>query len=65
MDKMKRSYYLPAKLVQTFDKECTRSGYVRERVVAAAVYHFMTASANDRHAMLQDLDRLITSKRGR
>ena len=37
MDKPKRSYYLPTKLVTAFDKECSKSGYVKEKVVAAAM----------------------------
>ena len=41
MDKIKRSYYLPEKLVAGFDKECTRSGYVKEKVVAAAMLSFL------------------------
>jgi dienelactone hydrolase len=62
MDKVKRSYYLPNKLVTAFDKECTKSGYVRERVVAAAVHCFMNASANDRHDMFIELDEFLRRK---
>ena len=64
MDKSKRSYFLPTKLVTLFDKECKRGGYVRERVVAAAIANFLKASPNDRHKMFMELDGMLT-KRGR
>jgi hypothetical protein len=64
MDKTKRSYFLPSKLVTTFDKECKKGGYVRERVVAAAVNNFLNASPNDRHKMFLQLDSFLT-KRGK
>jgi len=35
--KPKRSYYLPNKLIAAFDKECEKSGYVREKVVAGRI----------------------------
>ena len=64
MDKSKRSYFLPTKLVTLFDKECKRGGYVRERVVAAAVANFLKASPDARHKMFMELDATLT-KRGR
>jgi hypothetical protein len=64
MKKIKRSYYLPAKLIDRFDGECQRSGFVRERVVAAAVFHFLRSDANNRHAMFIDLDKFL-KKRGK
>lgn len=59
MKKIKRSYYLPAKLIDHFDNECQRSGFVRERAVAAAVYCFLRSNANDRHSMFMDLDKFV------
>jgi len=64
MDKSKRSYFLPGKLVTLFDKECKKGGYVRERVVAAAIATFLKASPNDRHNMFLELESLL-SKRGK
>jgi hypothetical protein len=62
MDKSKRSYFLPTKLVALFDKECKRGGYVRERVVAAAIANFMKASPNERHKMFVLLDELLSKR---
>ena len=64
MDKTKRSYFLPTKLVTLFDKECRKGGYVRERVVAAAVNNFLTASPNDRHKMFLQLDSYLSRRGG-
>lgn len=64
MDKSKRSYFLPTKLLNLFDKECKKGGYVRERVVAAALATFMKASPDERHQMFQTLEE-IQSKRGK
>jgi metal-responsive CopG/Arc/MetJ family transcriptional regulator len=63
MTKTKRSYYLPDKLVKAFDKECEKSGYVREKVVAAAIEHFLEASPTDRHKMFSQLDEFLTKKK--
>ena len=60
MDKAKRSYFLPSKLVALFDRECTKGGYVRERVVAAAIANFLKASPVERHEMFVYLDQLMT-----
>jgi hypothetical protein len=54
-DKEKRSYYLPKKLIAELEKECQRSGFVRERVVAAAVHSFLQASAQQRQQMFDTL----------
>ncbi len=62
MDKSKRSYFLPSKLVTLFDKECKRGGYVRERVVAAAIATFLKASPNERHKMFVHLDQLLSKR---
>ena len=64
MEKAKRSYFLPGKLVTLFDKECKKGGYVRERVVAAAIATFLKASPNERHKMFLQLDELV-GRRGR
>jgi len=62
MEKSKRSYFLPGKLVTMFDKECKRSGYVRERVVAASIASFLAADPNQRHEMFMKLDKLVNKK---
>ncbi len=62
MNKIKRSYYLPNKLVDAFDAESVRSGYVRERVVAAAVCHFLNASPAERQKMFESLDGFLKRK---
>lgn len=59
MEKSKRSYFLPTKLVTAFDKECKKGGYVRERVVAAAIASFLRADPNERHEMFMHLDKLV------
>jgi len=56
---IKRSYYLPAKLVTAFDKESDKCGYVREKVVAAALYMFLQSDPNARAKMF---DRLSSFK---
>lgn len=63
MDKPKRSYYLPGKLVTSFDKECSKAGYVKEKVVAAAMLEFLNANPDARAAMFDQLDKFL-SKRG-
>lgn len=64
-EKPKRSYYLPKKLINELDKECQRSGYVRERVVAAALYSFLKSSPQERQRMFTSLHGFLgTGKRG-
>jgi hypothetical protein len=53
--KPKRSYYLPGKLVAAFDKECEKSGYVREKIVAAAICQFLDSDAGSRSKMFNRL----------
>jgi hypothetical protein len=65
MDKPKRSYYLPRKLINELDKECRKSGYVRERVVAAAIYRFLQSAPQERHKMLNGLHSFLGGDRGR
>jgi hypothetical protein len=62
MDKPKRSYYLPGKLVTAFDKECGKSGYVKEKVVAAAILSFLDGSPDQRSAMFDRLDSFLKTK---
>ena len=62
MTKAKRSYYLPEKLIKTFDKECQKSGYVREKVVAAAIQNFLDASPTERAKMFTQLDDFLTKR---
>ena len=64
MGKVKRSYYLPDKLIKAFDKEVRKGGYVREKVVAAAIQNFLNASPTDRHKMFMRLDGFLSTKRG-
>jgi len=60
MEKSKRSYFLPGKLVTLFDKECKKGGYVRERVVAASLACFLKASPTQRNEMFIELDKIVS-----
>jgi hypothetical protein len=60
--KPKRSYFLPGKLVAAFDKECQKSGYVREKVVAAAMFAFLQSDANARAKMFEGLAKFVGGK---
>jgi hypothetical protein len=62
MDKQKRSYFLPNKLVAAFDKEAQKQGYVREKVIAAAVAHFLRSGPDGRAQMFEDVDKLVSGK---
>lgn len=62
MEKPKRSYYLPGKLVITFDKECAKSGYVKEKVVAAAMLAFLDSPPEVRSRMFDRLDHFLKAK---
>ena len=64
MDKPKRSYYLPGKLVSAFGKECSKSGYVKEKVVAAAMMKFLDSDPNTRAKMFERLDSFLRGKKG-
>ena len=61
MEKPKRSYYLPGKLVTSFDKECAKSGYVKEKVVAAAMLAFLDSNPDQRSKMFDRLDNFLKS----
>ena len=63
MDKPKRSYYLPAKLVAAFDRESARSGYVKEKVVAAAMLSFLESDPEARAGMFDRLDIFLRGKK--
>ena len=60
--KPKRSYYLPGKLVGAFDKECAKSGYVKEKVVAAAMLSFLDGGPDLRSKMFDRLDSFLHGK---
>ncbi len=62
MEKPKRSYYLPGKLVAAFDKECSKSGYVKEKVVAAAMLSFLDGNPEQRSKMFDRLDTFLRAK---
>ena len=62
MEKDKRSYFLPNKLVAAFDKEADKQGYVREKVVAASIAHFMRSSPEARAQMFEELNKLVGGK---
>jgi len=61
-DKEKRSYFLPAKIVELFDREAEKHGYFREKVIAAAVASFLKSDPNARAAMFEQLDQLLKSR---
>lgn len=63
MEKPKRSYYLPGKLVHAFDKDVEKSGYVREKVVAAALLAFLESDAGMRAKMFDRLDSFVNGKK--
>lgn len=65
MDKPKRAYYLPGKLVAAFDKECARSGYVKEKVVATAILAFLESGPEARSRMFERLYNFQKSRTSR
>jgi hypothetical protein len=62
MNPVKRSYYLPAKLIAAFHREAEKNGFVKEKVVAAAMLAFLESDPNGRAAMFDRLDRLLGGK---
>ena len=62
MDKDKRSYFLPNKLVAAFDQDAEKQGYVREKVVAAAIAQFLRSGPTERAAMFEELDQFLKGK---
>lgn len=63
MTKQKRSYYLPKKLVDAFDKECSKYGYVKEKAVAASMLSFLRGDPNIRSAMFKQMDGFLKSNK--
>ncbi len=63
MDKPKRSYYLPGKLVAAFDKECSKSGNVKEKVVAASMLNFLDSDPGARAKMFERLNKFVGGKK--
>jgi hypothetical protein len=59
----KRSYYLPKKLIDAFDKECRQHGFVRQRAAAAAIHTFLDASPDARQRMLDNLAKFLSARR--
>jgi len=57
--KPKRSYYLPARLVNAFDRDCEKSGYVKEKVVAAAILQFLESRPEERSRMFERLNAFL------
>jgi hypothetical protein len=55
----KRSYYLPKKLIDAADKGCREAGLVRQRVVAAALLHFLRSSPTQRQTMFENLAKFV------
>jgi len=64
MEKIKRSYFIPAKLSKVFDEEAVKQGFVKEKVIAAAVLHFIDGDPNSRSKMFDRLDGFVRSKKG-
>jgi hypothetical protein len=61
-DRVQRSYYLPDKLVDAFDREAAKHGYVRGVVVAVVMVRFLESSPDDRARMFENLDRFLNGK---
>ncbi len=59
VEKPKRSYYLPGKLVDVFAKEASKNGYVKEKMVAAAMFEFLNSDPNARAQMFNRLDAFL------
>jgi hypothetical protein len=62
MHKYKRCFSLPKKLCTDFDKECAKSGYVREKVIAAAMLKFLDSDPNTRSKMFERLAKFSGGK---
>jgi hypothetical protein len=62
MEKEKRSYFLPVKLLDAFDREAKKQGYVREKMVAAALAQFLRSGPNERAQMFENLDQMLKAK---
>ncbi|NLE62187.1 MAG: hypothetical protein GX616_27840 [Planctomycetes bacterium] len=53
---------MPGKLVTAFDKECSKAGYVKEKVVAVAMFEFLNSSPDQRATMFDQLDKFLSKK---
>lgn len=65
MDKPKRSYYLPGKVVTAFDGECRKAGLVKEKVVAASILAFLESDPTQRHEMFSRLDAFLNGRKAK
>jgi hypothetical protein len=63
VDKPKRSYYLPGKLVDVVAKDAAKSGYIKEKMVAAAMFEFLSSSPDARAKMFNRLESFLASKK--
>lgn len=63
MEKPKRSYYLPGKLVDAFDKDCAKGGCVKEKVVAAAMLQFLDSNPDARAKMFERMAAFVGGKK--
>jgi len=59
MEKPKRSYYLPKKLVNAFAHDCDKNGFIREKVVAAAMLRFLDSDPTSRARMFDRLEQFV------
>ncbi len=65
MDKPKRSYYLPAKLVNAFGADCGKNGFVKEKVVAASMLSFLESDPATRSKLFERLEGFLSSPKKR
>ena len=59
MDKPLRSYYLPAKLLASYESMCDMYGHKREMALAAAVLAFLDSIPNSRAKMFERLEQFL------
>jgi len=62
MTEVKRSYYLPQKLLTAFGKECSKFGCIKQNAVAASLLLFLDSSPDQRSKMFNRLDSFQNSK---
>ncbi len=46
-----------------FDNECSKSGYVKEKVVAASMLHFLESDPENRSRMFERLDGYLRGRK--
>ena len=61
-NKVKRSYFLPEKLVEAFDRDAKKQGFVREKVLAASLAQFLRSDPVERAQMFEYLDQFLKGK---